>query len=383
MNVLDKCLDVCVQGSLDTGLRRLSQLGRWLGDLSFAKFTILVLSIELMRLGLSWQREPVFGYREWASSWPNGSSWDTSPLWTVWSRFGLTDSILWPISWIVTVVLTLIVISFLGHNYLTSWQARFLVLSVLASGIPIRLMEGLGHYDVLFLLASVSLAFPVRIVWIAAAVTGGLANAEVAVVAGLSVILAGLAFRNATNVKRGLALAGFGVLVTLSVRIATEVSGAQAGGRTSVFLEGVVPSLVGNLAWLPLILATGYLGAWFVVLLIIIGMPTARQMLLLIAGLLIIPGLMTLVTLDGTRVFVVTSAAAMTLTIQTWIAEKSSWVTANGQSTFPASTALALLFAIFILVPETSVFVLDSEVRLAPWQFLLDVLYAVQPEFLP
>jgi len=280
-------------------------------------------------------------------------------------------------------VASLVVIAFLGHRYLSSWQARFLVLAVIASGIPLRLIESVGHYDVLFLLASVSLAFPKKTVWIAASVVGGLANAEVAVVAGVSVVLAALAFRDSTNVKKGLALAASGTVVTSGIWIASQASGTESGGRTSVFIEGIVPSLVGNLGWLPLLLATGYLGAWFVVVLIISGVSNTRRLALLISALVVVPGLMTLVTLDGTRVFVVTSAAALVLTIQTWIMRASlasDFVPWSGVS---RSMALSLIFSVFVLVPEVSVFVLDPEVRIAPWQFLVDVLYTIQPELLP
>lgn len=372
-----------MQGSPNSGLRRLRRLGDWLRDLSFARFTLLVITIEVLRLGLHWQREPVFGYQDWAASWPSGSSWDTSPAWLVWSRFGLTDFVLWPTTWVVLVVMTLVVIAFLGHRYLTSWQARVLVLVVLASGIPLRLMEGVGHYDILFLLASISIAFPKKIIWITAAVIGGLANAEVAVIAGVSVILAALAFQDRTNVTKGLTFAASGALVTLGVRIATEVSGTEAGGRTAVFIEGVIPSLVGNLGWLPLILTTGYLGAWFVVLFIIADMLGTRQILLLVSALVIVPAVMTLVTLDGTRVFVVTSAAALVLTIQTWISKLPPTRELDGGTSFSPSVGLAITFSIFVLVPEVSVFVLDPEVRLAPWQLLVDVLYTVRPELLP
>lgn len=378
-----KCLDISVEGFLKTSLRRLSRLGDWLRDLSFAQFTFLVIAIELLHLGLQWQREPVLGYQEWAASWPSGSSWDTSPAWLVWSRSGLTDTLLWPATWLILAVVSLVVITFLGHRYLTSWQARFLVLAVLASGIPLRLIEGIGHYDVLFLLASVSIAFPKKIIWITAAIVGGLANAEVAVVAGASVLLAAFAFRDSTNVRKGLTLAASGALVTLGVGIATAVSGTKAGGRTAVFLEGIVPSLVGNFAWLPVILVTGYLGAWFVVLLIAIGMPTARQAVLLITGLVILPTLMTLVTLDGTRVFVVTSAAALVITIQSWVAHVSTGDHQIGRAAVSPSLGLSAAFLLLIFTPEVSVFVLDPEVRLVPWQFVVDALYTVQPQLLP
>lgn len=372
-----------MQNSLEISLRRISRLGDWLRDLSFPRFAGLVLSIELLRLGLHWQSEPVLGYQEWASSWPSGSSWDTSPLWIIWSRFGLADSPLWPISWLVLVGLTLVVIALLGHRYLTGWRARLLVLTVFSSGIPLRLMEGAGHYDVLFLLGSISLAFPRKSVWILAAVLAGLTNAEVAIVAGVSVILTAMAFRDSSNVKKGMTLAGSGALVAFGVRLATDTSNVEVGGRTAVFLEAIIPSLVGNLSWLPLLLATGYLGAWFVVSLIIIGMPRPRQLIFLISGLVIVPGLMTLVTLDGTRVFVVTSAAAFVLTIQHWVSRVSSTNIPGGRSFLSPSVALSIAFAIFVLVPEVSVFVLDPEFRLAPWQLLVDVLYAVRPEILP
>lgn len=377
------CLDTNVEGSLNTSLRRIRRLGDWLRDLSFPRFTLLILTIEVLRLGLHWQRDPVLGYQEWAATWPSGSSWDTSPIWVLWSRVGFTDSLTWPVSWIVLVVVTLVTIAFLGHRYLTSWQARFLVLTVLASGIPLRLMEGVGHYDILFLLASISIAFPKKFIWITAAIIGGFANAEVAVIAGVGVILAALAFHNRTNVAKGLTFAASGALVALGVRIATELLGTEAGGRTAVFMEGVIPSLVGNLGWLPLILATGYLGAWFVVLFVIADMPGTRQILLLVSALVIVPVAMTLVTLDGTRVFVVTSAAALVLTIQTWVSKLPTTRKLDGRSSFSPSVGLAITFSVFVLVPEVSVFVLDPEVRLAPWELLVDVLYAVRPELLP
>ncbi len=93
------------------------------------------------------------------TSWPVGSSWDSSILWVVVpERIGLTAPIAWNVTWSGLALATVIILAWRAAVLLPRVTRRHFLLTILASGVPLLLASRLGFYDIPFLFGVVLVA---------------------------------------------------------------------------------------------------------------------------------------------------------------------------------------------------------------------------------
>ena len=191
-------------------------------------------------------------------------------------------------------------------------------------------------------------------------------------------VMVGFAFQQGAIKQRGIWLILIGAVSTIIITVYSQLAVQSSATRGSLLVDYLGASIAGNIAWLPQTLATGYLAAWLVVVVVILSVTSGRRVAILITGLVLLPALMMVLTLDGTRVFVITSSAAFLLAFNSWLASKS---TAPSFTSFKKSAPayfVGILLILAITVPETSVFTLSPDIRIAPWQIVVDVFYAMK-----
>lgn len=190
-------------------------------------------------------------------------------------------------------------------------RRRVAVLLLACSPLPTVILFGIGRYD-LFLITGSALVALGRRWWLV--VIGALiatsANPEQSIVASLCLLLVAGAPR--FRAKRRDALIFFGIAVVNWVGVTLWFSHYNVdGSRALLFPVWIAKSLQGFVEAFPLSLYSWYGVLWPLVL-FVVGSLTGRSRWLVLSGLFLLPGLFTVTTLDGTRVFVcVVTAAAL------------------------------------------------------------------------
>ena len=352
------------------GLAAWSRLGSRLLDIPYPLFVALATSLVFIHTGFRLPWQPDDDYFMVTTSWPGGSSWDSSILWSVVpERIGLTKPIVWNITWSGLALATVITVAWRTAALVPRGTQRHFLLTILASGVPLLLASRLGFYDIPFLLGVVIVAlFPPRW-WIIGVVIVAGSNAEMGIVAGLCALLVGLAFGVRSIVVRSLmtVIASFVPLVLLTTTQALS-GGVPSGSRIALLRTNAISSFTSNLPWLPLLISTLYLGAWIIVLLMITSLPGPLGRVYLVSGLVVVPLAFSLVTLDGTRVAVASASLGFLFATHTWFSARKRVEILEKDSTVASLGVIALL-VLALLPSAVSVFVpMSWEGFFAPWE---------------
>ncbi|MCB0915536.1 MAG: hypothetical protein H6525_10985 [Actinobacteria bacterium] len=188
---------------------------------------------------------------------------------------------------------------------------RVALIVLACSPLPTVLLYGIGRYD-LFLITGSALVALGRRWWVV--VIGALiatsANPEQSIVAAVCLLLVASAPRFRAKRRDAVIFGGIAVVNWIGVTLwfaHYEVDGSRA----LLFPVWIAKSLQGFVEAFPLSLYSWFGALWLVVL-FVVGSLTGRSRWFVIAGLFALPGLFTITTLDGTRVFVcVVTAAAL------------------------------------------------------------------------
>ena len=362
---------------LALGLSRLQAFGDRLLQIRYRWLVVGLMAIEIARIGSGLSLGFVSAHPGKSLAWPTSSGLDSFPLWLVTTWLPPVPQLL-PLLAVALSVGTLGLVAILGHATFSGWRARIFFLGVLGSAIPLRLVEGTGHYDTLFILGSVLIAFPQRWLWVVGSLIATTSHSEASVISGVSVLLVGFAFRQQAIRQRGLLLTLIGTASTIAITTAGQLADRSSDTRATLLVDYLGASIANNVAWLPQTLASGYLAAWLVVIVMIMSVDSGRQVVLLTSGLVLLPALTMVFTLDGTRVFVVSSTAAFLLTFIAWLSSGSTAQSPRAIKERAPGYLAGVLFILMIVVPETSVFTLSPDIRIAPWKVLVDVYFALR-----
>lgn len=346
----------------------LTRLGGWLVRLPFGAFCVVVLGIGALRIGPSGVG-PAFlvPIREAGAAFPEPTGSFSSSLGSVLvaKLVGDRPDALW---WALGGLAWLLVLGLLVWQSRAAggWQRAAVVL-IAASPALATSLSTLGHYD-LWLLAGAALLVLGRRWWPLGIVLAVLGNPEQCLVAALALILVGLALRARELWVRG--LVWFGVALVTWAVLQIWLAGATAGdGSRLGWLSDPAKTLLGVRLFLGVwpLAAYAFLGIFWLVLVVLIAQlaradSRARWAL---AAVVVIPAGASLLTLDGTRVFVTCSLAALLGILRVWYARIGRHEAANSQLLGALGLLLVLLPAVVIL-PEAGGYYL----RL-PWDTVL------------
>lgn len=234
------------------------------------------------------------------------------------------------------------------------------------SQVPAVLLLALGHYDV-FTIGGGSL---VAIgggagSLVAGALLMGLSNAEHA--GGALVALAFVGYVTRAAVVRR-ALWALGIVVAARVALGIWSAGTTQS-RGDLFFGNLGDSVrgVARNGWIHVF--TWYGAAWIFVILAIARAPARR--LWLLAGLVVLPAALTLITLDGTRVFAVASWPAYVEFVRATLAEPRSGD--DDPVTAPDAVRQMSTLVLVIAFVTPAVVTWSRGAILTPWQDLLDL----------
>ncbi len=188
-------------------------------------------------------------------------------------------------------------------------RRRIAVLLLACSPLPAVLLYGIGRYD-LFLITGAALIALSHRWWLVlvGSLIASSGNPEQSIVAAICLFLVAMAPR--FRAKRRHALVFLGVAFVNWVAVSLWFDHFDVAGSRALFYPvWAFKSVTGFLYAFPVSLYTWY-GAMWLIVLFVIGSLTGRSRWWVVAGLLVLPGLFTVTTLDGTRVFVCVVAAA-------------------------------------------------------------------------
>lgn len=211
------------------------------------------------------------------------------------------------------------VLVWLTYRRFDERDERLLVLAtVAASGVTAGMLQQVGFYDIWVILAAILLVLPRGLApSIAAGLLLGATNSEQGVLALLAFVLCALALDRRMLARAGVAFAAlvaarFGVHLWYQLSDVSEVTRA---GELGPHLRDSFMNFAG--AW-PVQVYAWFSAAWILVL-GAIGRVRGKDRLLLVTGLVLIPAIGSMITLDGTRVFVCLSTPALLL-LAVWAA---------------------------------------------------------------
>ncbi len=186
---------------------------------------------------------------------------------------------------------------------------RIALVLLACSPLPTVLLYGIGRYDIFLITGSALVALGHR--WwvvVLGSIIACSANPEQSIVAALCLLLVSFAPRFRDKRRHALIFGGIAIVNWLAVVLWYAHYNVD-GSRALLFPVWVAKSMQGFLEAFPLSLFSWYGALWLLVI-FVAGSLTGRSRWFVIAGLFLLPGLFTVTTLDGTRVFVCVATAA-------------------------------------------------------------------------
>lgn len=194
------------------------------------------------------------------------------------------------------------------RRFATNEQRWFMIVCVAASSLPAMLLIRVGHYDLWFILGAAIVALARSLVATAlGGVVLGLTNAEQAFVA-IAVMLAVAALVDRAELRRVVFAAIGAVAAWAGVQAWYAANDVEQETRAGLLGENLNDALRGFVNALPFHVFSWFSAAW-------IAVVSLCRSGMLLAVLVVVPAVMSIITVDGTRVFVACSAPAFLLVV--------------------------------------------------------------------
>lgn len=207
---------------------------------------------------------------------------------------------------------------------------RLIAIGVAASPAFAVTLSMLGHYDLWIIVGSAVVAVSTRRLLVAVgAVIATLGNPEQAVPSAIAVLLVAFAWGNRRAICSGAIFLGIATLGFVSAWF--WVSGSTTSSRSGIYLDLVGQSVDSIWGLWPLAVYAWLGPLWIGVILLLTLLPRWWQRVLAFSGVIVLPGLMSMTTLDGTRVFVaVGTGALLSLVVHSLRGPLKDWQPSSG-----------------------------------------------------
>jgi hypothetical protein len=275
-------------------------------------------------------------------------------------QFHLPQETWWAIGFVVTA--SMLIGLWSQSQALKEWRRPTLILVCLSPAFVIS-MTTIGHYDLISISGMLLVVSTRKQHWILIgamlAVVGNPEQSLVAAIA-LAVLVWGLGydrFKRSSVTYIGVAVIGF-----VSTQIWQRASGST-GTRLFLLTDNLGDSLHKFFAIWPLAIYSWLGPLWIIVVIAVVGL-NKRQAVFATVAVIAIPAIASIVTTDGTRVFVVTGLAS--LIVLTKFAFETRW-----SRTPPSAALLGLLVVALLIFPATNGFPRGELLRL-PYLVLME-----------
>jgi hypothetical protein len=221
--------------------------------------------------------------------------------------------------WLTVAVAGFLLITFAIRRRFSDLAGRIIITGIAASAIPLSIVSQVGLYDELFLFGAVLFAVLGPRLWIIGSMMMAAANPELGAVAAIGVVAVGFANEDLRVMIRGLTTLVLSLALVAGVWVTKVALGVPMQTSRLGLLEGnALRSLQANAEWLPLTLASLFLGSWILVILMCATPTHALRRFSMCVGLIAIPVTAMLLTLDGSRVGVAVAAPALVVALVNW-----------------------------------------------------------------
>jgi hypothetical protein len=306
------------------------------------------------------------GYVDVAQGFPDSSSgfMRTSLVHAMlgWA-LNLDNRNLWMIAYLALTISALVTI----RSWLASEgkNADQIMMLLLLGPIGTSLFIQIGHYDTLLIIGSLFLVVSrsVIIQFLAVLLMVG-ANVELAVVSLVMLAIVSSVMTTTVSPRRIVVLGLVSTLFWYSVSLRLFGTDAIEEGRVGFFVDQVKSSLILNTRTIPLLVFSFFGICWIPLVIVLRLQERTKTRALLAVGLIVVPALFTLLTLDGTRVFASLSAASFATVL---IASSSQMM-----ERFPSLYKPASIFVGSLVVPSVWSFIGDIR---APHGFLYELIF--------
>lgn len=321
-----------------------------ISQLPIAVLVVSMLFVQIIRTGIQ-RSDNIETYVVTAASFPEIYSYWRTSLFFQWipQVFPLSTSRSWLVAYVIMTIFTLamLILGIVKTQLDPTTKKLFLAIAILGPFTTILFTE-IGRYDVFVLLGSVIAGLSGSVVLRSLGILIMLfGNFEQAIVAVACLLLVIVLSHNWKHSAKMIFSAVFLIFVNYLTLRAIYPDFSLLGGdtRSAWLLREFRNALQAQTASLPLLLISFYGVAWIFVVQFLLSEPNRVRQLVRLFSLVLIPGVATVMTFDGTRVFVCVSAAAFLHESRRYFVEL--------RETDPEATAKVLLLS--LIVPSISV----------------------------
>jgi hypothetical protein len=201
-------------------------------------------------------------------------------------------------------------------------RSRFYVLAFAASAIPTIVLYNVGWYDVITVLGAAIVVASDGLAGVAAgALIMSSANPSEAAAAAVALVFVAAAGRWSVLGRKAVTAAAVTSIGFIGVEVWLRAIGSP--DRGSVFAVNLHRSIAAFAEATPIAMYAWYGAAWLIVVALIAQGRGRTSRLLTTVGLIAIPGLVSMTTLDGTRVFAAVAALPFLAAASTLEADES------------------------------------------------------------
>ena len=259
--------------------------------------------------------------------------------------FALDSSLKWITFYSLCTALTIFLAAYLVFRLNATHNVRLLFALVLFSQLQIILLTELGKFDLFLILGSMILILSKSLPFqFLGALTITMGNFEQSIVLFGALALLSLSTDNQLSFKRYASIGAAAITCQFFALNAAYGSWSADGGdsRLNWLTNNWSQFLKANVASLPTLIYSGYGACWILVAIYISKGSTAKNRVINFTCLVLIPFGMTLITFDGTRIWVIISAPLLLVVLQSFASLEHEF-SPRFQITVPIIVLMSLL----------------------------------------
>jgi len=222
---------------------------------------------------------------------------------------------------VLITILTLLIVAYLIFRLHATHNTRLLIALVLFSQLQVVMLTELGKFDLYLIFGSILLilnkSIPIQFL---GALTIAMGNFEQAIVLLGTLALFSLSTDNQLSFKRYASIGTSAVMFQFLALNTAYGSWSAEGGdsRLNWLTNNWWRFIKANVASLPTLIYSGYGACWILIAIYISKGSTVRNRLINFMCLILIPLIMTLITFDGTRIWVIISAPLLLVVLRSF-----------------------------------------------------------------